>query len=484
MSKEPISQELQDLSDSQTVMLQEGQTPGGNKPNSDSGDDSSISGGEATVHSIPAIPVPKSENSGSASAVSGSHSGVVEASSPSESQSEPDIGNLETAMISTGPSDDFDDVDSNSLPTYLLPAVGDKFANFIVEERVGAGGFGAVYRVKNPTLGREEALKVILPEVANERNNDKRFLREVNVISRIEHPNIVRLYNSGTTETGVKWMTMEMLVGTRLDKIIRQQGGLSFEEAKAIMIQLLNGLQAAHSRDLIHRDLKPSNVILTEKEGYGALVKILDFGLAKALGKDENSEFQDLTQMAPNCVFGTPQYMAPEQLQPGLKTGPWSDVYSSALLFMEMLTGKKAVEGNSFVEVAFKQIKEDLAMPSEWKGRAIGAVMRTALAKDASRRFKTAGEFRDALLKVNSIEAPEQILREPFEAHRVGVSGIYLPDESKTVVKEVVKEVIKPGKPVRSGPPIFVTIFLIICTIGFFFLVSIIALLYILGTEF
>ncbi len=378
--------------------------------------------------------------------------------------------------------EDFSDADDASLPTYLLPAVGDQFANFIVEERVGAGGFGAVYRVKNPSLGREEALKVILPEVANERNNDKRFLREVNVISRIEHPNIVRLYNSGTTETGVKWMTMEMLVGARLDKVIRQSGGLSFEESKMIMIQLLNGLQEAHSRDLIHRDLKPSNVILTEKEGYGAVVKILDFGLAKALGKDENSEFQDLTQMAPNLIFGTPQYMAPEQLQPGMKTGPWSDVYSAALLFVEMVTGKKAVEGNSFVEVAFKQIKEDIAFPSEWNGRAIGAVMRMALTKDARNRFQNAGAFRDALLRVHSLDEPEEVLHNPAPAHRVGVSGVYLPNMPEPVVKEVVKEVVKPGKTVRSGPPLIVLIFLIICTIGFISLVGIIVFLYILGT--
>ena len=256
----------------------------------------------------------------------------------------------------------WDDADSNT-----LPKPGDTVGNYRIIDMLGKGGFGAVYRAKNLTLGREEALKLILPSAKSECDDiDKRFEREVAIVSRLEHPNIVRLYSSGLLPHNVLWMTMELIRGTRLDKRI-DKGALSFARAKSIMKQILSGLMEAHRLQIVHRDLKPANIMLANKEGYDDQVSILDFGLSKALGADADAATQDLTLADSRRVYGTPQYMAPEQLNRG-HLGPWTDVYAAGLIFYELLTGHPAVVGDSLFEIAYKQSYENLQLPSNMFG--------------------------------------------------------------------------------------------------------------------
>ncbi len=312
---------------------------------------------------------------------------------------------IKGVAVSAGFSDGMVSSVMDSAARLVLPNPGDIFENYEILELLGEGGFGAVYRAKNLTLGREEALKIILPEVLSDnKNSDKRFLREVDVISRIEHPNIVRLYNSGTRMTqGLLWMSMELIAGSRLDHVIATRKKLPFDEAKEILDQLLSGLQEAQRLQLIHRDLKPTNIMLTHKEGYGTLAIILDFGLAKALGAEENSQIQQLSIMTPKYIMGTPHYMAPEQFQPDIPAGPYTDVYSVALIFIELLTGKKAVDGPSAVEVAYHQIKEEVPLPSLWTGTALEYVIRKATAKDPANRYQSAREFHKDIDLINDI---------------------------------------------------------------------------------
>ena len=298
----------------------------------------------------------------------------------------------------------WDEADSNT-----LPKPGDTVGNYRIIDMLGKGGFGAVYRAKNLTLGREEALKLILQSAKSECDDiDKRFEREVAIVSRLEHPNIVRLYSSGLLPHNVLWMTMELIRGTRLDKRI-DKGALSFARAKSIMKQILSGLMEAHRRQIVHSDLKPANIMLANKEGYDDQVSILDFGLSKALGADADAATQDLTLADSRRVYGTPQYMAPEQLNRG-HLGPWTDVYAAGLIFYELLTGQPAVVGDSLFEIAYKQSYENLQLPSNMFGTALEAVIMRACNKNPAQRFAHAGEFLHALERINTPDDPPSVL--------------------------------------------------------------------------
>ena len=296
---------------------------------------------------------------------------------------------------------------------YKLPEIGEKVGdNYKIIDELGRGGFGAVYRAKNLTLGRDEALKLILPSAKSEVGDiDKRFEREIDIVSRLEHPNIVRLYSSGALEHGVLWMTMELVRGNRLDERIKQYGAMKFDKAKNLMLQLLSGLMEAHRRQIVHRDLKPANIILSKKEGYADQVVILDFGLSKALGASEDQTLQNVTVVDSRRVYGTPQYISPEQLTTG-KLGPWTDVYAAGLIFYELLTGHPAVDGESLFDIAYKQSYEPITFPENLRDTVIEAIINKACAKNPAERYKHAGEFFDALQRVEDISDPMSVLRD------------------------------------------------------------------------
>lgn len=294
---------------------------------------------------------------------------------------------------------------------YELPVVGDKVGCYKILSELGRGGFGAVYKAKNLTLGREEALKLILPSAKSECEDiEKRFEREIDIVSRLEHPNIVRLYSSGTLAHSIVWMTMELVRGDRLDDRLAKNGAMKFKQAQNITAQLLCGLEEAHRHQIVHRDLKPANIMLSQKEGYADQVVILDFGLSKALGESEDSAVQELTQVDSRRVYGTPQYMAPEQLNKG-KLGPWTDVYAAGLIFFELLTGHPAVEGESIFDIAFKQSYDPLVVPRIYEDTAVEAVLLKACAKNPADRYKDAGEFFDALQHIEDETDPVSVIR-------------------------------------------------------------------------
>lgn len=289
---------------------------------------------------------------------------------------------------------------------YQLPSIGDNIDNYTIIEELGRGSFGAVYKAKNITLGREEALKLILPSAKTEFEDiEKRFEREINIVSRLEHPNIVRLYNSGKLPQGILWMTMELVQGERVDQRIKNKGPFKYADARNFMLQLLSGLREAHKRQIVHRDLKPANIMLQQKEGYPDQVVILDFGLSKGLSPADNNNLQNLTQMSSKKVFGTPQYMAPEQLR--MKSiGPWTDVYAAGLIFYELIVGKRAFDGKTLFEVVHKQYYEEISLPQYLHNTAIEAVIQKACAKSPEQRYKNASEFYDAVNHLGDIYSP------------------------------------------------------------------------------
>jgi serine/threonine protein kinase len=199
--------------------------------------------------------------------------------------------------------------------------------------------------------------------------------------------------------------------GNRLDERLKQYGAMKFEKAKNLMLQLLSGLMEAHRRQIVHRDLKPANIILSKKEGYADQVVILDFGLSKALGASEDQALQNVTVVDSRRVYGTPQYISPEQLTTG-KLGPWTDVYAAGLIFYELLTGTPAVDGESLFDIAYKQSYEPIVFPENLCDTVIEAIINKACAKNPADRYKHAGEFFDALQHVEDISDPLSVLRD------------------------------------------------------------------------
>jgi len=222
-----------------------------------------------------------------------------------------------------------------------------------------------------------------------------RFSREIVLVKRLEHPHIVRLYDFGQTEAGLLWMALELVNGKELAAVLEQESRLSPVRAQGIMLQVLAGLSEAHRQNIIHRDLKPSNIMLAKEADGSERVKLLDFGVGKALGEQENSAIQDLTG-AQGDAFGTPRYMGPELLLKG-EIGPHSDVYAVGLILFETVTGFPAVPGDTVFEILARQLSTPLVMPPWLAESPLGPVIQKATSKDWRQRYPTALAFSEAL---------------------------------------------------------------------------------------
>jgi eukaryotic-like serine/threonine-protein kinase len=226
------------------------------------------------------------------------------------------------------------------------PVIGQRIAHYRVQEKIGAGGMGEVYRGQDTRLGRDVALKV-LPEVfARDAERMARFEREAKVLASLNHPNIATIY--GVEESnGARALVMELVEGPTLAERIGQ-GPLPLEEALPFAQQIAEGLEYAHERGIIHRDLKPSNVKLTPE----SQVKLLDFGLAKALegetteGDSQNSPTLSAAATRTGVLLGTAGYMSPEQAR-GKRVDRRADIWAFGCVLYEMLTGLGAFSGET-----------------------------------------------------------------------------------------------------------------------------------------
>lgn len=282
-----------------------------------------------------------------------------------------------------------------------------------VIERIGEGGFGDVYRVRQLSMSRDVALKILLQE--DEEGDDRlagRFRREVLAVRNLSHPNTVRIFDFSETENGYLYYTMEYLEGDTLtEHIEKQEGGVSPEEARDILVQVLKSLSEAHSRGIVHRDLKPANVMLADVHGETNFVKVLDFGIAKAANTGSSDLPQQNLTSAENIV-GTLRYMAPEQAKED-PLGPYTDLYTLGLVGLELLTGEKVFAGLSNVRILKEQLKpEPIDIPQPFAETELGEILAKALAKDVDRRYDSAKEMREDLEALSSEELQAARLEE------------------------------------------------------------------------
>ena len=270
-------------------------------------------------------------------------------------------------------------------------AAGFKLGPYEILSPVGAGGMGEVYRARDARLGREVAVKVLPERTAGDPDALSRFHREARAIAALSHPNILSIFDFGTSD-GTAYAVMELLAGESL----RDAVDAPLPPARAIDygLQIARGLCAAHEKGVVHRDLKPENVFLT-RDGT---VKILDFGLAKRIdggpAEEVSSAPTETHATADGIVMGTVAYMSPEQVR-GEKVDARSDIFSFGSILFEMLTGKKAFHRGSPAETMAAILKEEPEIPERLipAASALASILRHCLEKSADRRYQTARDL-------------------------------------------------------------------------------------------
>ncbi|MCK6571194.1 serine/threonine protein kinase [Myxococcota bacterium] len=282
------------------------------------------------------------------------------------------------------------------------PLVGLVIAGrYTIERRIGVGGMGTVYLGTHHALGHRVAVKVLHERFNRDTQLKQRFENEARTYSKLSHPNLVQLHDSGTAADGTLFMVMEYCPGTMLSVLVRERKTLPCKLGVDIVTQVAQGLTAAHNAGFVHRDLKPDNVMLMESRPGKYHVKLLDFGIAKNL----DEEYPTLTQAG--MVFGTPEYMSPEQAR-GERVDERTDIYALGTILYELLTGKPPFTGTNKMNVMHRQASEPPTPPSALMDvpLAVEAVVLRCLEKSAEDRFPNAVALIEALEAALGIEAP------------------------------------------------------------------------------
>ncbi|MCK5106448.1 MAG: serine/threonine protein kinase [Elusimicrobiales bacterium] len=272
--------------------------------------------------------------------------------------------------------------------------LGTTFAGCEILEKIGQGGMGAVYKARLLTLDKIVCIKILAPDLSKDSRNIDFFLREARSVAKLEHPNIVQVYNFGQ-EGKAYYIIMSYINGKSLDAIIKEKGAFSIEKASDILISVLEGLEHAHSKTIIHRDIKPANILLDQT----GKAKIVDFGLARSVNEEK-----ELTMAGE--MIGTAYFMSPEQ---GLaaKVDHRADLYSIGATYFYLITGKYPFDGKSSIDVIHKHISEPLPnivriLPEVplWVSR----ILEKSMSKKVEDRYQTASELKDALIKYKNPE--------------------------------------------------------------------------------
>jgi eukaryotic-like serine/threonine-protein kinase len=284
---------------------------------------------------------------------------------------------------------------------------------FRIIQRIGSGGMGSVYKAEQPDMNRFVAIKVLHPKYVSRPDLVSRFRREARAMSHLSHPNTARVYMYGQLEDGACYIVMEYLEGKNLAQITRAEGMLKAARAVNIMVQVCGALEEAHRQGMVHRDLKPENIFLTSQGGIADFPKVLDFGLAKVTQREMRPGSLILTQEG--MVFGTPEFMSPEQAR-GQPLDARSDIYSLGCILYEMLTGKLPFDAAQPMDYLALQIRgtpipvgqrvPNLSLPP-----GLEAVVMKTIEKEPEKRHPTAADFAMALKDCLQEEVRDDAMR-------------------------------------------------------------------------
>lgn len=268
-----------------------------------------------------------------------------------------------------------------------------------LEERLGIGGMGTVYRARHLLIDRAVAVKVLNPRFVEDDAAQARFRREAKAAGRLQHTNAVGVTDFGQTAEGYVYIVMELLEGQTLRDVLAKEAPLDAARAVALMLQTAAAVAAAHEAGIIHRDLKPANIFIVQNSEVPAVVKVLDFGIAK-LAAESLDDDDPKTLTLVGAMIGTPRYMSPEQCD-GVELTPAADVYSLGVILYEMLTGIVPFSGSTPLAIAMKHATEQPLPPHDYVASipaALEEVVLHALEKRPEDRPANAAEFRLELL--------------------------------------------------------------------------------------
>lgn len=298
------------------------------------------------------------------------------------------------------------------------PLVGTVFADrYLITGRLGKGGMAVVYRATDRNLNRDVAIKVLRKDVAGDPVAAKRLIREARAAASLHHPHIITILDVGE-RNGTVYVVMEILSGRSLADVLEQDGAIGVERSLAIGEQLASALVVAHAQGIVHRDIKPENLHLIEHGGTGDFVKVLDFSIAKL-----PTEMVTAALTRAGSVFGTPHYMAPEQVE-GKGAGPQTDLYALGAVLYEMITGEPPFDGPSVIDILLKHVKvppPPLVVPGVRLPAGLPELVAKLLAKKAQDRPASAALVRDELAHIIA-ELPRDS-DAPVDIHAAGKSS-------------------------------------------------------------
>jgi eukaryotic-like serine/threonine-protein kinase len=319
---------------------------------------------------------------------------------------------------------------------------------------LGEGGAGSVWEAENMLVGRHVAIKILHPNVAAHPAARQRFLAEAQLSAKIAHPNVVDIYDLGTTEEGTPYIVMELLEGETLESIIIRRGRVPPQYACGLMLQVLGTLVAAHDLNIVHRDLKPANIVVVHPRPDRPVAKVLDFGVAQGMMSDEGA----LDKAEAGLLFGTPEYMAPEQAKGGIVDSR-CDIYAAGAILYELLGGQPPVFGESATTVLARLLTFDpvpIATLAPTTPPPLADAIMSALAREPHNRPRSARAF---ISLVKPFAAPTTSFMPPSMTEhplallqskkRAGPSG----PKRKPRLQLVMQSSIPPPKPRSSKPP-------------------------------
>ncbi len=319
-------------------------------------------------------------------------------------------------------ADMFDPEDGAADPL-LGRVIADRYR---MEELLGRGGMGVVYRVEHVRIGKLMAMKLLHGQLARDKETVKRFKREAELVSRLDHPNTVQVFDFGQSE-GMMFLVMEYLPGRDLGEVLKEEGPQPFSRVARFAVQVCASVAQAHDLGVVHRDLKPENVMLISGAPMADFVKVLDFGLAKLREQEEMGE-KSITRQG--AILGTPYYMAPEHIR-GEPVDGRSDIYAMGALMYKILTGAPPFWATTPVGVLTMHLTEDVEPPSERAPKRnipkiADEIILRAMRKKPEDRFQTMSGLRDALLEYLEDIGEDQGL----ESARLGRFGSAVPSSS------------------------------------------------------
>ena len=308
----------------------------------------------------------------------------------------PKCGRCEEAGVAHCPADG-----TALKPVPAVPRTVDN--KYRIEQLLGRGGMGAVYRARDMRLDRLVALKVVRAELLHDPEARRRFRREAQIVARLQHPSIVAVYDYGTFADGGAYLVMELVRGEDLRHVLQREGRLDTAESMSILTAVCAAIGAAHREGVLHRDLKPENILLP---GGGAAAKVLDFGVAKIVteglpkeGDEDEGQPESEAQTAltaAGMIIGTPAYMAPEQFH-AVEADARTDVFSLGVVAYEMLSGELPFGRGTLADVVLAQARGVPALPSDLISEDAERAIRSALDADPDRRPPTPQAFATML---------------------------------------------------------------------------------------